>query len=84
MKKPACEFVVVPVLAMIGPVAQTEPRLRYRCRSTVVISIAYWTCEASAALFAALVGSSTPRVCMIGGVFGPSGDCQYLTMCAVW
>ena len=51
---------------------------------TVVIDIAYWTCEASAALLAALVGSSTPRVCMIGGVFGPSGDCQYLTMCAVW
>ena len=83
MKKPACAPLVVPVLPMIGrlpsPIAAPVP-----VPSTVVASIANWTCEASAALLAALVGSSTPRVCVIGFCCGPSGTCQNLTMCAVW
>src|SRR5215831_16339314 len=83
MKNPECELVVVPVLAMIGRLPSPTPAA-VPVPLTVVISIAYWTCEASAALLAALVGSSTPRVCVIGFVCGPSGNCQNLMMCAVW
>src|ERR1700684_4188483 len=83
MKKPECEFVVVPVLPMIGrlprPAAAAVP-----VPSTVVISIAYCTCESSCALVSGFDGSSTPCVSTDGSCCGPLGSCQYLMTCPAW